>query len=213
MTEISKKRRSVDVGGEPVSAVYAKALLGAAEARGEMESVLEEFGSLISDVFDKLPQFEATLASLRLDHDRKVALLDTVFQGRMNPLLLNFLKVGSQHGRLDCLRAIYRRAERLAAEMQGRVEVQLATARPINESLKQQIAAIMQNTLGCPVDMVTEIREDLIGGMVVRVGDSVYDASVVNQLKRMREKVMVSTNEVLKTGLDRISQEGTRSDQ
>jgi F-type H+-transporting ATPase subunit delta len=57
--------------------------------------------------------------------------------------------------------------------------------------------------------MVTEVRDDLIGGMVVRVGDSVYDSSVVNQLKKLREKVMLSTNEVLKTALDRMSHKAT----
>lgn len=209
MTKPPKKRRSIDVGSEPVAVVYAKALLGAAEAVGETESVLEEFESLIADVLDKLPQFETTLASLRVDHDEKVALLDTAFRGRMNPRLLSFLKVASRHGRLDCLRSIYRCAKRLAAQMQGRVEIHLTTATPIDEGLKQQIAATMQTTLGRPVDMVAEIREDLIGGMVVKVGDSVYDASVVNQLKRLREKVMVSTNEVLKTALDRIAPEKT----
>jgi len=209
MTEPAKKQRNLDDGGAPVAVVYAKALLGAAEAAGATEAVLAEFESLIADVLDKLPQLEAALASLRVDHAEKVALLDTAFRDRMHPLLLNFLKVASRHGRLDCLRAVYRCAKRLAAEMQGRVEVHLATASPIDEYLKLQIAATMQKTLGRPVDMVTEVRDDLIGGMVVRVGDSVYDASVVNQLKQLREKVMVSTNEVLKTALDRMSQNGT----
>jgi F-type H+-transporting ATPase subunit delta len=205
----SKTRRSVDVGSEPVAVVYAQALLGTAEAKGETDLVLAEFESLIADCLDKLPQFEATLLSLRVDHDEKVALLDKAFQGRMNTRLLNFLKVASQHGRLNYLRQIFRSAKRLAAEKQGRAQVHVATATPIDEALKLQIAATMERRLGRPVDMVTEIRADLIGGVVVRVGDSVYDASVVRQLKRLRDKVMVSTSEVLKTALDRIAREGT----
>ena len=80
----------------------------------------------------------------------------------------------------------------------------VATAAPIDKGLKLQIAETMEKALGRPVELVTETREDLIGGVVVRVGDSVYDASVVNQLNRVREKVMLSTNEVLKTALDRV---------
>ena len=97
----------------------------------------------------------------------------------------------------------------LAAQMQGRVEVHVTTASPIDEGQKLQIAETMQQALGRPVDMVTEIREDLIGGVVVRVGDSVYDGSVASQLKQLREKVMDSTNEMLKTAVDRMSREGT----
>jgi F-type H+-transporting ATPase subunit delta len=207
MTKPSRKHGDFGAGSEPVAVVYAKALLGALESTGQTESAMQELESLIVDCLDNLPQFEATLASLRVPHEDKVALLDKAFHGRMNPVLLSFLKVTSQHGRLDCLRAIFRAAQRLLAEMQGRVEVHVATATEIDDDLELQIAGTLQTALGRQVDLETEVQADLIGGMVVRIGDSVYDASVVNELRRLRDGVLTSTSQAIQGALERFAGE------
>ena len=92
-----------DVGVEQVADIYAKALLGATESAGRTAAVLDEFDTLLSEVLDGFPRFEAVLTSGLIGHDEKAAALDRVLGKQVSPLLLNFLKVVSRHGRLDCL--------------------------------------------------------------------------------------------------------------
>jgi F-type H+-transporting ATPase subunit delta len=207
MAADSDQQTRFDAGSEPVAVVYAKALLGALEATGQTDEVLAEFQSLIVDCFDGLPQFEATLGSPRVPHGEKVALLHKAFQSRMTPVLLNFLKVASQHGRLNCLRAIQRAAQKLVGQMRGRVEVEVATATPIDPALEQQVVASLQAALGKPIDLSTRVRPELIGGLLVRIGDSVYDASVLNQLRRLREDALESATSAIQMSLERFAVE------
>ena len=103
-------RIEADVSVEHIADVYAQAFLEAAENARQTQALLAEFDSLISDVLDQYPKFDAVISSTMISHDEIAAVLDRVLGGRAAPLLLNFLKVVSRHGRLDCLRAIHRRA-------------------------------------------------------------------------------------------------------
>ncbi len=122
------ERFSPDVGREQIGEIYARALLGAAQSAGETAEVLDELDALIDEAFANSPKLEIVFASLLVKHEEKTALLDRIFQPRLSRLLLNFLKVVSRHGRLDCLRAIRQRARKLYEEMQGSVRVRLTTA-------------------------------------------------------------------------------------
>ncbi len=207
MAANSDQKTRFDAGSEPVAAVYAKALLGAVEPTGQMDAVVAELESLVLDCFDELPQVEAALGSPRVPHDERVALLDKAFQGRMSPVLLNFLRVTSQHGRLDCLRAILRAAKKLLAQLHGRVEVEVTTATAIDSAIQQQVTASLQSAIGQPIDLSTKVQPDLIGGLLVRIGDSVYDASVFNQLRQLREDALQSATQAIQSSLERFAAE------
>ena len=97
-----------DVGREHVGNVYAEALLAAAEKADVLDEVVETFDSLVGDVLDAYPRFEAVLASRLVSHEEKAGILNRVLAGKTMPMLLDFLKVVSRHERLDCLRAIHR---------------------------------------------------------------------------------------------------------
>ena len=87
-----------------------------------------------------------------ISHDEIAAVLDRVLGGRASPLLLNFLKVVSRHGRLDCLRAIHRRVHALYDILQNRVRVRLTTATPLSAELASRIRIALRGKLeGEPV--------------------------------------------------------------
>src|SRR5208283_853603 len=113
-------RLSPDVGQEKVGEIYARALLAATENAGQTAAVLEELDAIVDEVFAQFPKLETVLGSLLVSHEEKTTVLDRVFAAQVSRLLLNFLKVVSRHGRLDCLRAIRRQAQELHEELQGR---------------------------------------------------------------------------------------------
>jgi F-type H+-transporting ATPase subunit delta len=193
MPEDSKKNSVGDIGRQQVGTIYAKALLGATEKTASTDDVLVEFGSLVHDALDRFPGLDDTLSSPRVPAEEKTLLLDRVFGTRMSESLLIFLKVVCAHGRLDCLREIYQSALRQVNELRGLIEVQLTTAEPVDRLLVGQITDVLQKSLGRQVLLRETYDADLIGGMVVRVGDKIYDGSVANRLAQLRTEALDRT--------------------
>ena len=199
--------RLIDPAEKHLATVYATALLGAVEKSGNAEAVLAELDSLIRDVLDKLPQLEKPLVSPRLAHAEKVELIDRAFGDRMSRELVNFLKVLSRHGRLQSLRAIHHLARQLYNERRGRVQVQLRTATPVNGQLQGIIHQRLTAALGREVDVQSSVDPSLLGGIQIRIGDTVYDASVAHQLTRWRNTAIENMTDRLRGSLDNFLQE------
>jgi F-type H+-transporting ATPase subunit delta len=194
-----------DPAQQRLGTVYAKALLGAAEKAGQTDRVLEELDSLVTDVLDKLPDFEEALRTPRIGPEEKVRLLDRVLGKRVSPLFLNFLKVAAQHERLETLRAIQRAARKLANEMRNRIEVLVETAAPISNQLRSTITARLSQMLRREVVLTAEVNPDLLGGLLVRVGDTIYDGSLAGKLKAMEAVTLDHTTQTIRQALDRFS--------
>jgi F-type H+-transporting ATPase subunit delta len=198
-------RIAADVSFEHIADVYAQAFLEAAESARQTPALLAEFDSLISDVLDRYPKFDAVISSTMISHEEIAAVLDRVLGGRAAPLLLNFLKVVLRHGRLDCLRAIHRRLHALYDILQNRVRVRLTTATPLSTELASRIRIALRAKLeGEPVlELVAD--PELIGGAVLRLGDTVYDGSIANQLQIIRQQMMDRSAHEIQSRRNRFS--------
>jgi F-type H+-transporting ATPase subunit delta len=193
-----------DVGREQIGEIYAKALLGAAETAGQTAEVLNEFDDMVRDVLAPHPKLEAVLASLVVSPEEKLGVLDRVLGGRASPLLLNFLKVVSRHGRLDCLRAVHQQAHRLYDKLQGRVRVRLTTPTPLDQGQVNQITASLRAKLGGEPVLEAIVDPELIGGAVLRIGDTVYDGSVARQLQAVRQQMIDRSIHEIQSRRDRF---------
>jgi F-type H+-transporting ATPase subunit delta len=103
---------------------------------------------------------------------------------------MNFLKVLARHGRMDCLRAVHVAAHQRYDQLQGRVPVRLSTAAPISDALAAGIVDRLRTFLDGEPILERQTDPSLIGGLVVRVGDTVFDGSVANQLEQMRQNMI-----------------------
>ena len=200
----SNTSSTFDSGQQYLATVYAKALLGATQQSANTEAVLEELDSLIDDVLDSLPNLDATLSSPRVPLEDKVAMLDKAFADKMAKDLLNFLKVVCGHGRFDCVRAMRKAAHRLFNEARNRVEVSVRSAEELDQTTTELIAKRLREALGSDVSLTTEVDPELIGGLVVRVGDTVFDGSVANRLLRIRKDAVERTTQEIRKSLDRF---------
>jgi len=194
-----------DVGVEQVASVYAEAIYGVAERAGTAEAMLGEFDALIAHVLDPNPKFEEILGSALIGHDEKVEILERTLGKTASPLVLNFLKVVSRHGRLDCLRAIHRQTHAVYDRARGRVPIELITAAPVSEAEAQTIAKTLGGVIeGEPV-VRRRVDPELIGGAVVRVGDTVYDGSIARQLENVRRQMIDRSAHEIQSRRDRFS--------
>jgi F-type H+-transporting ATPase subunit delta len=197
-----------EVGVERVAAVYAEAFLGAAAKEGPVPERIDELDSLVADVLDQFPALETVLASGLVAHEEKVALLDRLLGSRASPHLLRFLKVVSRHGRLDCLRAIRREVHRAFERMQGRVSVRVTTATPLEDAAAGRLVDSLRKTLeGEPV-LQRVVDPGVLGGVVVRVGDTIYDASLAAQLESLRQQILDRSAHEIQSRRDRFRHPG-----
>jgi F-type H+-transporting ATPase subunit delta len=188
-----------DVEKRKIAAVYAKALLVAHAKTCKTGSLVEEMDSLIDDVLAPNPVFEQTLASALTPEERKIELLEKVLGGQASPEMMVFLKVIAGHGRLDCLRAVRRELREQYNELKGRVEVEVRVALPIDQKLQDELQEKLRRQLnGEPILKVVE-DPSLIGGIVVRVGDTVYDGSVATRLDQARREMIERSVQMIET--------------
>lgn len=195
----------LDTSVQHLGKVYGKALLGAAEKAGVSSTVLDELDSVVDDVLPRLPQLESLLASPRVPADTKEAILDRAFQGRMSPLLLNFLKVLTRRRRFECLRAVRNALHELYNELHGRVDVDVRTAVELDPDAIALVTNRLKAALNREVRIAVTLDPDIVAGLVIRVGDTVYDGSVARQLQQLRSEVLSRAGQTLRTATDRFA--------
>lgn len=200
----NQKASGFNAGQQYLSKIYAKAFLGVTEKAGTTELAVAELNSFVADVLDKLPNFEALLCSPRVSHEEKERILDRGFAGKMSVPVLNFLKVVSRHGRLDCLRSIVRAVRQLLDHLRGRIEVLVTTAVALPSDVMASVESRLASSLGKSISLSSRIDPSLLGGFVIRIGDTVYDGSVSNRLNRMREETLAQSVEQLRGRIDRL---------
>ena len=179
-----------DVGEEQLARIYAKAFLGAAEATGNVDGLVGEIDSLLEDVLDPFPEFEVTLGAPSLTHDERIEIIDAVFKSRASEPVLNFLKVLSQNDRTSSLRAVARMIHKLHGESLGRHKVLIHTAQPLDASLLGELKNTLQAKLGIEPELSVQVNPDLIGGLMIQLGDKVYDGSVRTALAKTRQQMV-----------------------
>jgi F-type H+-transporting ATPase subunit delta len=185
--------------------VYAKALIGAATEAGVADAVLQEFDSLIHDVLETLPKLSDVLSSQFVEEDAKVAMLDKALSGKATPIFLSFLKVVARHGRLDMLRLILLAAHEEYNRVRGRVRVIVSSAEPLGAAAEERIAKEVRERLHLEPVLDKQVHPELIGGIVLRVGDRVFDGSIATQLAKLREKMLDRSVHEIQSRRDRFS--------
>lgn len=199
--------RVLNVAKQQLGQIYAQALLGAAEKAGVAETVVEELEAFVAEVFDTNPAAEELFSTPRIAPEQKLGVLDRTLGGRVQPVLLNTLKVVARHRRLDCVREITAAARHQLNGLRGRLEVQITTAEPLALEDRQRIEVRLGEALGQWLWVRYEVEDELLGGLVVRIGDTVYDASVARQLDQARAAALERVYQQIQDQADRFAVE------
>jgi F-type H+-transporting ATPase subunit delta len=192
-------------GAQRVAEVYAKALIAAAEKAGVTASALDELAAIDSEVLHKFPRLAGLFASGFISAEDKVKIVDRTFSERVSPLVLNFLRVLAEHERLELLRDIVRAARAHYDGMRGVLRVEVTTATPLTDELAAKIQQQLRGMFGGEPVLVPKIKPELIGGIVLRVGDAVYDGSVAARLADIRGRIINRSVHEIQSRRDRFS--------
>jgi F-type H+-transporting ATPase subunit delta len=186
-----------DVDAEKIAEVYAEAYLDAVIGQGgSIDDAVAEFASLVN-VLKAQPKFEAVLVSAMVPTDEKVALLEKAIVAKATPLFWNFLQIVAKRNRLDLLLPIFVQAKIQLDERQQRIPVTITTATEIDTQLFATLSEKLRGVLGGEPVIRSVVNPDVLGGLVVRVGDTVYDASISAQLQSVcRQMIERSAQEI-----------------
>jgi F-type H+-transporting ATPase subunit delta len=188
MTEAEKHDTVLDTGAEQLGQTYAQALIGAANNAGVADQVIEQLNQLVDEYLAGNPSLQAAFSSPRVDEAEKVRVIERLFGDQYQPVLIKFLKVMASRDRLGYVSAVRAAAETIYDEMMGRVVASVRTAVPLTDELRNQIASNLSGLMNKQVKLNETVDETLIGGMIVRIGDRVFDSSVANQLDKLARK-------------------------
>jgi F-type H+-transporting ATPase subunit delta len=188
-----------------VSRSYAEALINAAGAGGEVDTVIGELQEIVADVLRPHPKFAALLANPFFSGQEKDRILTETFEGRANPTVVRFLRVLNRHGRLGALEAIARAAREVWDRRQNRVPVVVRAAVPLDEGQQASLRDRLARMLGATPILRLEVDPALIGGLVVQVGDGVYDASIRNRLELLRQRLIEGKTHEIQSRRDHFS--------
>jgi len=175
----------VDIAADQVARIYARAVDEAAEAAGCRREVLAELGLIAREVLPQVPEAAAVFASPKVSPEEKSRIIDRLTAGRMQPTTTNVLHVLARHGRLGLLGSVVAAAERLAEERDGRRQATFTSAVPLDAAEQARVVADAEKALAARLVPRFVVDPAIIGGLVVRVGDTIYDQSVATGLARL----------------------------
>jgi len=175
----------LDIGAERIAKVYAQAIVEAADGKQCRREVLDELAAIVDGVLKQVPQARAVFASPKVTPEQKSALIDRMAKGRVLPTTLHALHVLARHERLDILAEVVAAARRLADSLDGRRQAVFTTAVPLDAAEQERIVAAVSKSLAVTLSPTFVVDPAVLGGLVVRVDDTVYDQSVATSLVRL----------------------------
>ncbi|MDX6531695.1 MAG: F-type H+-transporting ATPase subunit delta [Blastocatellia bacterium] len=174
---------------QTVARRYASALADVVLERGEAREVQEEL-LVWQKMFEASPTLPEVFRNPTIALDKKRAVLNKLIErAKPRPTTANFLKVLLQNQRLTELGEINKKFAELLDLRAGMVAATVTTARSVPENAQQELQVKLTSLTGKKVRLNFTTDPELIGGLVTRIGSTVYDGSVRNHLQLIKEKM------------------------
>jgi F-type H+-transporting ATPase subunit delta len=168
---------------------YAEALVSLANKAKDLAG----WGTMISDVADAITRDQRLrlfLESPRVSVEQKNDVIAKAFQDRMPRLFVRFLQSVIRHRRHGLIPEIAIQYHALVDAIEGRVHAQVTISREPDSKLEKTVTDRLSKVLGKSVVPHFSIDESILGGTIIRIGDTVMDGSVRRRLVRLRQRMM-----------------------
>jgi F-type H+-transporting ATPase subunit delta len=170
---------------------YAKALFEIAEETKKLEKITNDV-VFIDSLIRSSRELQLFLKSPIIKEDKKREVLKEIFSdSRVDPVTLKFIMLLVEKKREDILHDIVKVYQQIYDEKMGIVSAKVVTAVEVGERLKKKIEQkILELTGAKKVKASYRVDPSIIGGIVIRVGDTVYDASIRRRIQLLREQLI-----------------------
>jgi F-type H+-transporting ATPase subunit delta len=175
---------------ETVARRYATALADVVMKSGETDTVKSEL-KMWEDLIIANPDLQTAFANPAITHLNKEKVLESLLEkAKPSRTTANFLRILLRNSRLTELKEINEKFKSVLDERSNVVTAEITSARPLTESEKADFQANIARLTGKKVNLNFNINENIIGGVVTRVGSTVYDGSVKTQLETLKQQLV-----------------------
>lgn len=168
-----------------IASRYAKSLLELAVEKGKLEAVHTDM-QLLSNMFEQNRDFVLMLKSPVVLHDKKLAILNKVFEGLVDDLSLSIFRLLTKKHREGYLPLIAEEFHHMYNEFNGIAEATVTTTFSLDEKSRKTFEDVVKSITKKKVELTEVVDESLIGGFVLKIGDRQIDDSVSSRLKALR---------------------------
>jgi F-type H+-transporting ATPase subunit delta len=164
---------------------YAKSLVDLATEKGVVEEVSEDM-TFFKKVSDENRQFMKAMANPIVRHDTKLKILKKVFEGNVNPVTFSILNILTKKNRESLITSIADEFRKLYNQQKNIEVASVITVEPLTEAQRTEFKKIVAKATGNTVQLTETTDEALIGGYVLKVGDSQVDTSIRRKLNDLK---------------------------
>jgi F-type H+-transporting ATPase subunit delta len=172
---------------EEIAQVYARSLFEVAQEHEKLDVVREQIGE-VADALDGSRELQTFFFSPYFSTEEKKDGLDKALDGE-DEVVRNFLAVLIENHRMPALFRIRRELDAMWRDVNKLLPVQVTSAVELDEAVTRQIGEEIGRQTGRKVELTTNVDPDVLGGIVLRVGNSILDASIRTRLDRLRKQV------------------------
>ncbi len=172
---------------EELAQVYSRALFQAARDKHRLDEVREQLGQF-ADALDKNRELAVFFFSPYFSTAEKQKSLSTLLDGA-DEVFLNFLKLLIENHRMPVIFRIRQEYERLWEEENRTLPVEITSAIALDKDTTESLGRTIGERAGRTVTLAARVDPDILGGIIIRVGNSILDASIRNRLEQLRRHV------------------------
>jgi ATP synthase F1 delta subunit len=172
---------------EKIAQVYARALFEVAREHGKLDEIREQLAQFAA-ALNEHRELAVFFFSPYFSQQEKQEALERVIQGA-DPIFINFLNLLIEKHRMPVIFRIRDAFERLWEEENRTLPVEITSAIELDQGTIEKIAKQIGERTGRKVKLATRVDPEILGGLVVRVGDAILDASIRNRLEQLRRQV------------------------
>jgi len=172
---------------EELGQVYSRALFETAKEHGELDEIQQQLAAW-SDALSETKDLQTFFFSPRFSSTEKKDAIRRIIDGG-NERFLNFLELLADRHRLPATFRIRRSFDELWREENKVLPVEVTSAIELEDSLVRSIGERIEQKTGRRIELTSRVNPDIIGGIVLRVGNKVLDASVQGRLQRLRRQL------------------------
>jgi F-type H+-transporting ATPase subunit delta len=176
----------------PVARRYARALFDLGVESNSLDKMTAEVKS-VADAVAASPELASVLTSPTVPVPTRKAIMSDIAQKLgVSPLVKNAILLVTDHNRAGALPRIANALSELADEKAGKLRAEVSSAAPLTEAQYTKLTASLEKLTGRKISLVKKTDPSLIGGVVTRIGDKVYDGSVKSRLEEIRLSLLPS---------------------
>jgi len=172
---------------EELAQVYGRSLFQVAREKGRLDELREQLGQF-ADALDQNHELAVFFFSPYFSSKEKQQSLSTLLDGA-DEILLNFLALLIENHRMPVIFRIRHEYERLWDEENRTLPVEITSAIALDEATTDSLVEAISQRADRKVTLAARVDPDILGGIIVRVGNSILDASIRNRLEQLRRHV------------------------